>query len=133
LYRDRILHNWPSQWHSRYPGGYSIFASGKKYDRKRLRVNGEEAFIFRLTEDTEVIFHKHSTKEKIITRLEVASDEELRVIYELRCESAGRQCPEWWSRDWAEEYIVSQLEAMGLQELRNLAGLLEAPCKFGEP
>jgi len=27
LYLDRIVHNWPSQWHSRYPDGYIIFAS----------------------------------------------------------------------------------------------------------
>ncbi len=134
LYRDRIAHNWPSQGHSRYPDGYIILASGKKYDRKRLRINGEEAFIFRVSEDAEIILAKHNLKGKIIAMLDIASDEEFRVIYELFCESAGQQCVgRWWPRDSAERYIVSQLEAMGLRELRDWAALLEGPASSATP
>jgi hypothetical protein len=133
LYKDRILHNWPSQWHSRYPGGYIIFAGGNKYDRKRQRVNGEEEFIFRMTEDTEIIFQKHNLKGKIIAMLDIASDEELRVVSELFCERAGQQCKEWWWRDSAEEYILSRLEAIGLQELHDLAALLEGRANSASP
>jgi hypothetical protein len=72
--------------------------------------------------------------EKIIATLETVSDEELRVIFELFRERADRQCKTWWrSRDSAEQYIVSQLEAIGLQELRDLAALLEGPASSASP
>jgi len=67
-------------------------------------------------------------QERIIATLEAVSDEELRVICELGCDSLGRQWNPWWSRDSAEQYIVSPLEAMGLQQLRELAALLEGPA-----
>jgi hypothetical protein len=133
MYHEQIVHNWPSQWHSRYPDGYIIFASGRKYDRKRRRINSEQAFTFFPTENIEIIFQKHVRKKKIIAGLEIASDEELRVVFELCCERAGQQLKRWWSRDSAERYIVSQLEAMSLQELGDLAALLEGPAGSASP
>jgi hypothetical protein len=134
LYQDRIVHNWPSQGHSRYPDGYIILASGRKYDRKRGKIDGQQAFIFfPVTEDMVVIFQKHVWKEKIIARLDSAPDAELRVIFELFCERAGRQLKGWCSRDSAERYIVSQLEAISSQELRDLAAILESPASSGSP
>jgi len=133
LYQDRIVHNWPSQWHSRYPDGYISFASGRKYDRKRLRINGQEAFIFPITEVTEIFWEKSSTKERIIAKLQAASDKDFRAIFDVFCERAGRQYKGWWSRDSAEQYLLSQLEAMGLQELRDWTALLECPAGSPSP
>ena len=134
LYRDRIVHNWPSQWRSRYPDGYIVFASRNIYDRSRRTINGEKRFIFRVSPDTNMFFDKHFEKEKIIAALEVATDEELRIIDELCCEGEDGRCPEWWwSRASAEQRIVSQVEAMNLQELRDLAALLEGPAVWGSP
>jgi hypothetical protein len=60
--------------------------------------------------------------------LEFATDEELNIIGELCCEDAHMSCGDWWwSRRWEEQRIVSQLEAISLRELRELAALLGAP------
>ena len=63
----------------------------------------------------------------------MTSDEDFRAIYELFCERAAPQFKWWWSRDAAERYIVSRLEAIGLQELHDLAALLEGPTGSATP
>jgi hypothetical protein len=137
LYSDRVVHNQPSYWRSRYPDGWIIFASGKIYDRKRGTIDGKQAFILFYGKDTEIILLKHNLKVKIIAILEIVSNEEFRVVFELLCERAGWQCKEWewwaeckewWTREWAEECTVSQLETMSLRELRDFADLLEGPA-----
>jgi hypothetical protein len=73
-------------------------------------------------------------KENIIAKVDVASDEEIRVIVKLLCESAGRKCDEyWWSRDVAERHLLNHLDAMGLRELEDLAALLELPASSPSP
>ncbi len=65
--------------------------------------------------------------------LDIASDEELRVVSEPFCERAGQECKEAWWRDSAEGYILSRLEAIGLQELHDLAALLEGRANSASP
>lgn len=54
-----VEHNWPSQWHSRFPGGYillSVNGEKKRFDLAQQNVYGKPAYIFPATKEVERIF-----------------------------------------------------------------------------
>lgn len=74
LIRGTVAHNWPSQWHSRFPSGYILLSvvNGEKtykkyFDLVHETINGKPRYIFAATKEVETIyFAKCAEKEKSV-------------------------------------------------------------------
>jgi hypothetical protein len=62
---SRILHNWPSQWHSRYKSGYIKFENWKKFDLENQTVGGKPAFLFLVTPEIYILWRRQTLENKI--------------------------------------------------------------------
>jgi len=63
LIRGTVAHNWPSQWHSRFPSGYILISvvNGEKtykkyFDLVHETINGKPRYIFAATKEVEGIY-----------------------------------------------------------------------------
>src|ERR1035441_1377924 len=69
-----VEHNWPSHWHSRFPGGYILLSvvkgekTFKKYfDLTHETIRGNPSYIFAVTKEVErIYFAKCAEKEKSV-------------------------------------------------------------------
>lgn len=65
-----ILHNLPSQWHTRYPNGYiQLHMNGKRvnYDIARNGIEGRKVYIFPYSPEFENLYlEKNATNEKLL-------------------------------------------------------------------
>jgi hypothetical protein len=128
LSKTRVIHNWPSQWHSTFPEGYIALENGERFDLKNHTISRVKVYIFRCSEINEAYFRKRLAINKIVERLTGAPKEDLRAVQELLLEAAGlapRLAPRfWWDRRGAEREIIVILFLLGPKQLRDLEDLL---------
>lgn len=123
-----IKHNWPSQWHSKYPGGYITFDSGKKFDRFRQTTDGKPVFLFRFNESTEVFYERFTLERRILAHLEGLSERDAGALKHLIVELGGVQ---GFSADFIpfipSSSIWNYLMRLSVVQLQDLDALLSIP------
>ena len=62
-FRDRVKHNWPSQWHTRYKGGYIEFENGEKTILKIRPSEARRRFFSCYSGDTHFVVQTNHRKQ----------------------------------------------------------------------
>jgi hypothetical protein len=124
LYKTRVKHNWPSQWHTRFPGGYIKFENGREFDLRTQTVEGKPVYIFVFTEVTEIFYRKGLARKKILRALREALGEDWKSMADLVAEAAGLASRFAWDRRRAEQEIAGILHLLEPQQLQDLSDLL---------
>ena len=123
LVLDRVRHNWPSQWHSRYKHGYiEFFEYHKKFDLQNQTIGGKEVFLFTVTPEIKIRYSRQTFEGKIMRRMnEMARNDRSaaeRLIQEL---ADPKGCNQFFR--WSGAHTL--LPALSLSELGDLAELFD--------
>jgi len=124
LFLDRVKHNWPSQWHTRYKCGYIEFFNHKKFDRQNETICGKRVFLSKVTPEIYNLCCRQTLEEKIMRRMNEMTPKERsaseRLIHEL-ADSKG--CNQFFR--WSGAHAL--LPALSLSQLGDLAELFDMP------
>ena len=125
LFLDRVKHNWPSQWHTRYKCGYiEFFENYKKFDLQNQTIGGNKVFLFPITPQIHNLHSRQTFGEKIIHSMnEMAPNDRSaaeRLIHDL---ADPKGCNRFFR--WSDAYAL--LPALSLSQLRDLAELFDVP------
>jgi len=126
LLLDRVKHNWPSQWHSRYKHGYiEFFEYHKKFDLQNQTIGGKKVFLFTVTPEIYNLYSRETFEERIMRAMnEMARSDRSaaeRLIHEL---ADPKGCNQFFR--WSGAHTL--LPALSLSELGDLAELFEMPA-----
>jgi hypothetical protein len=125
LFLDRVKHNWPSQWHTRYECGYIEFVENhKRFDLQNQTIGGKRVFLFNATPEIYNLWCRQTFEEKIMRAMnEMARNDRSaseQLIHEL-ADSMG--CNQFFR--WSDAHAL--LPALSLSELGDLAELFDMP------
>jgi hypothetical protein len=126
LFLDRVKHNWPSQWHSRYKHGYiEFFEYYKKFDLQNQTIRGKKVFLFTVTPEIYNLYSRQTFEERIMRAMdEMARNDRSaaeRLIHEFADPKGCNQFFRWSGAN-------TLLPALSLPELGDLAELLAMPA-----
>jgi hypothetical protein len=148
LLRSRVKHNWPSQWHTRYKGGYMEFENGKKFDLENETIGGKPGFLFRVTPEIDILWRRQTAVNRIKSSMnEMPPDDRLaaaQFIVELADRRGDKQS---FARSassalslalsvsgagnpflvWSIDASLALLPALSVGQLEGLAALFEMP------
>jgi len=121
---SRILHNWPSQWHSRYKGGYIEFEKWKKFDLENRTIEGKPAFLFLVTPEIYILLRRQTLENKIKDSVnEMAPNDRFaaaQLIHSLADLKANNQ-------SLGQSSFLALLPALSVSQLEDLAELFDMP------
>lgn len=121
---SRVLHNWPSQWHTRYKDGYIEFGNWKTFDLANRTIEGKPVFLFPVTPEIEILWRRQTLENKIKDPVNdmVANDRfaALQLIQEIAHLEADNQ-----SLGQSNFLAVA---ALSVSQLEDLAELFDMPC-----
>jgi hypothetical protein len=123
---SRILHNFPSQWHSRYKGGYIEFENRKKFDLANQTIEGKPVFLFPVTPEIEFLWRRQTLEHKIkdcINKMapndRFAAAQLIRKLADLKADSPSAR----------QSSFLALLPALSVSQLEDLAELFAMPCE----
>jgi hypothetical protein len=122
---DRVKHNWPSKWSTRYKRGYiEFFENHGKFDHQNETIGGKKVFLFTVTPEIYNLWCRQTFEEKIMRRMNEMGPNDRsaseRLIHEL-ADSKG--CNQFFR--WSDAHAL--LAALSLSQLRDLAELFDMP------
>ncbi len=121
LFKSRVGHNWPSQWHTRYKAGYIEFENWKKFDLAEQTTGGKPIFLFLMNPEILNLWLRQTLGEKIGRfRDEVAAGDRSALDQLLR-EQAG---PELGLQCCGGNSYSGYLAALSVPQLEAIAELL---------
>jgi hypothetical protein len=122
---SRILHNWPSQWHSRYKGGYIEFENWKKFDLANQTVAGRPALLFLVTPEIYIRWHRQTLENKIKGSVNDMVPNDRFAATQLIQEMADLEA---YNQSYGRYWSVALLPALSVSQLKELAELFAMPC-----
>lgn len=123
-FRDRVKHNWPSQWHTRYKWGYIEFENRKKFDLANQTIGGMPAFLFPITPEIDILWRRQILENRIKRSMNEMTPNDRLAAGQLVQELAG---PSGDIQSFGRSASLALLSALSLSELEGLAGLFHMP------
>jgi hypothetical protein len=124
LFRSRIEHNWPSQWHTRFKGGYIKFENGKKFDLENQTVGGKPAFLFLVTLEIDILWRRQTLENKIKHSVNEMAPDDRVAAAQLIQRPAGLKAD---NQSLGHSSFFALLPALSVSQLEDLAGLFDMP------
>jgi hypothetical protein len=125
-FRSKVKHNWPSQWHTKYKGGYIEFENGKVFDLENQTVGGKPAFLFPVTPEINILWHRQTAENKIKRSMNEMAPEDRMAAAQLIQERAD---PKGDNKSFGRfpSLALLLLPALSVSELEAPAGLFDLP------
>jgi len=124
----RVKHNWPSQWHSKYPGGYIIFDNGKRFAIFQQTIDEKPVFLFWFNEFTEVFYERFKAERSILTHLKKLPEEHAGALKHLVFELSGEKgLPADFIPFIPLSGVLKYLMRLSVAQLQDVDALLSIP------
>lgn len=123
-----IRHSWPSQWHSKYPGGYIIFDNGKRFDIFHQTIDRKPVSLFWFNEFTEVFYERFKVERRILTHLKKLPEEDAGALKHVVVELSGEKgLPADFIPFIPLSSVLKYLMRLSVAQLRDIDALLSIP------
>jgi hypothetical protein len=121
---ERILHNWPSQWHSRYKGGYIEFENWNKFDLKNQTVGGKPSFLFLVTPEIYILWRRQTLENKIKDSVNDMAQNDMFAAAQIIQSLADLIA---FNQSLGQSSFLALLPALSVSQLEDLAELFDMP------
>ena len=119
-----VKHNWPSQWHSRYKGGYIKFENGKKFDLENQTIGNKPGFLFPVTLEIYILWRRQTPENKIKHSVNETAPNDRFAAMQLIQEIADLKAD---NQSLGQSSFLALLPALSVSQLEDLAELFDMP------